>query len=132
MKIPTGKNKYCGPFAIAALTGGTTDDAARLVRSFTGRPAIKWMYTSEVRQALEKRGKRTRYKNCRQKEGWTLNRWINEIAKPDTSYVVLVTGHFVVVSNNRFACSQVREPIRLDDAPGKRRRVQGYIEIIPC
>ena len=129
MKIPTGKNRYCGPFAIAALTGGTTDDASRLVRSFTGRRYIKWMYTSEVAKALQLRGKAIRRVNWRRRERPTLNQWINTHAKPDTSYVVLVTGHFIVVSNNRYACSEFPTAVRLDDAPGKRRKVEGYIEI---
>ena len=124
----TGKNSYCGPFAIAALTGRTTDDVAALVRSFTGRRYIKWMCTSDVERALRRLGRTVR--TTRFGKAPTLNQWINKYAKPDTSYVVLVTGHFIVVRNNRYACSVHRTPVRLDDAPGKRRRVQGYIEIL--
>ena len=130
MKTPQGKNRYCGPFAIAALTGGTTDDASRLVRSFTGRRAIKYMYTDELKEALIRRGKKLKHisfpKGCRP----TLSQWIAKHAKPDTSYVVLVTGHYVVVSNNRFACSQNPTLVKLDDAPGKRRRVIMHLELL--
>ena len=119
MNIPTGKNKFCGPFAIAALTGGTTDDASRLVRLLTGRRSVMGMSTIEMGKALTSRGRLHKVYRPR----CTLNQWINNHAKPDTQYVVLVTGHYIAVDGNRVACSQKRTPVRLDDVTGKRRKV---------
>ena len=35
-----GRNRYCGPGALAIVTGHSTDDAAKLLRHLTGRRAI--------------------------------------------------------------------------------------------
>jgi hypothetical protein len=47
-----GTNRYCGPAAIALLTGVTTDDAARVARRVSGRRYIKGMHNRDMVASL--------------------------------------------------------------------------------
>ena len=51
-------NRYCGPSAISAVTGMTSGEAARLLRSVTGRTAIKGASSASVCSALARCGVR--------------------------------------------------------------------------
>lgn len=56
LHIVRGRNRYCGPAAVSAITGCTTDEAARLMRQRSGRRAIKGAYHYEVTAALRALG----------------------------------------------------------------------------
>jgi hypothetical protein len=45
--------------------------------------------------------------------------------------IVNVTGHYVVVHGRTFVDNQVRRPVRLSKAPGRRRRVKKAWKVIP-
>lgn len=122
-----GKNSYCGPAAIAALTGVTTDDAARELRAVSGRRAIKWCYTSELVAALERLGYRAT--ETRVGDNPTLARWLRERENRGVATIVLVTGHFVAVKGNKFADNRNPDPIFISKAPGRRRRVKYVLTV---
>lgn len=47
-----GKNRYCGPGALAMLTGCSTDEAARLIRQNSGQLYVKGAANKDVLAAL--------------------------------------------------------------------------------
>ena len=50
------KNRYCGPSVISAITGMTTGEAARLIRTISGVKSVKGTSTRQVRNALHTEG----------------------------------------------------------------------------
>lgn len=97
-----GRNRYCGPGALAILLGIDTDNAAARLRAITGQRAIYGAHTVDMVQAL--RGA---------KEGVTVEGVaaaglvIGSTRKPTLAqlaacldpgvYLVNITGHFVVL-----------------------------------
>lgn len=53
---PRGKNPYCGPTAMSAITGFTSDECAAVARMVGGRRFIKGMYNNELIKALNMMG----------------------------------------------------------------------------
>lgn len=56
-----GRNRYCGPAAMAAVLGVTTDHAARVIRGLTGEKRIKGVSVQHLTAAMEQLGVRVRY-----------------------------------------------------------------------
>ena len=51
-----GKNRYCGPAAISAITGASTDDAAYAIRCRSGQRFVKGSEDRHVLEALLESG----------------------------------------------------------------------------
>ena len=102
-----GRNRYCGPSAIAAVLGITTDEAAAALRPVrygierladaktTGRPppAIKTVSDIELITTLNELG-------CRldvifRPDRPTLRRWLAENAHDDANYILHVRRHYI-------------------------------------
>jgi hypothetical protein len=49
-------NRYCGPNALALLTGQHVDDVTRMLRMVSGRPAIKGTHNRHMLAVLERLG----------------------------------------------------------------------------
>ena len=56
-----GRNRYCGPAAMATILGVTTDHAARVLRGLTGERWIKGVSVQHLTAAMEQLGVRVRY-----------------------------------------------------------------------
>ena len=52
----SGRQRYCGPCAISATTGESSDDAARAIREATGRPRIFGTTEEEVIAGIKRLG----------------------------------------------------------------------------
>lgn len=131
----TGKNRFCGPTAIAAILGITTDEAARAVRGISGQRKATGVLTKHLVLALRQLGCVVTHHIVSDKP--TASRWVKEnrtvFAK---RHVVLVHGnHFGTLLGNRFLCSlSKRYSVPLSDLPKKRGRVSEYliIESLPA
>lgn len=53
---PHGTNKYCGPTAMSAITGFSTDECAAVARMVSGKPSIKGLSYGHLRDALDRMG----------------------------------------------------------------------------
>lgn len=99
MKKPFGNNTYCGPAVLSMVFHISTDDAAAHVRKITGKRFVKWMNHSHMAQALSANtigdGKSYVVSPSRP----TLKKVSDEHFKPSGYYVVLITGHFILVHN---------------------------------
>ena len=121
---------WCGPHALATVTGKTYDEVIKVVRSKIRRKRIKGMFTNEifiVAKALgikdmgvfmPMRGKR----NLRNSVDWL---------KPNRLYIVFVTRHFVVVNTTDWTvCDNTNEWEPVTTSKLGRLRVKSYAEAI--
>lgn len=120
----TGRNKYCGPAAVSAVAGVSTDRAAALMRHKGGRRSIRGAFNHEVLGAFRYLGwDNIMTDSFRKGRRPTLARWLDGDRCRKSAYLVNVTGHYVVVRGDWFADSRQREPVHVDAAPGRRARV---------
>jgi hypothetical protein len=131
---PPRGNRYCGPAAISALTGVTTDEAALMLRHVSGRRAIKGCRKEHVIEALRMLGLtvtrvyiRKNGDPCPTVKQWARRR--TGFVKPrNTDLLVGVTGHFIAVRNTRYWDSMNHEGCRLVDGPNKRVKYAYKVE----
>lgn len=120
-----GKNRWCGPGAIAILTGVTTDDASRMIRAFTGKRNCMGTPTHVVRKVLYECGITSHLSD----EYWsgkrpTLNQWVADGLSRGGTYLVIAGNHFQILTDGLFVDNQVKEVTAFEDLKkGKRRRV---------
>lgn len=106
---PTGSNGYCGPYVLSALTGFTTDDVAKTIRDLTGRRYVKFVRSSEIGRTLAAYG--LKYEH-RQYGDRPLSEWLGYDRRPEGTYIVLASRHFVLVhegmvyDNGCWGCSE--------------------------
>tara|TARA_R100000458_G_C8218551_1_gene203669 strand:+ start:127 stop:969 length:843 start_codon:yes stop_codon:yes gene_type:complete len=121
-----GKNRWCGPGAIAILTGVTTDDASRMIRAITGKRSCTGTPTTVLREVLRQCGIESHPHNYldTQKRP-TLNQWVEQGNSQGGTYLVVAGNHFQILTGDLFVDNQVKEPTAFEDLKkGKRRRVE--------
>ena len=136
----TGKNRFCGPHVISFLTGMSTDQASRLIRSWNGRTMITGMHTGELLRTLN-------MCNIHASEVWdethkssrkriTLNQWM-QLSTHDRSagllngvlgyqtFVVTTSSHYQIVQGDFYLDNANPDPILFEDlVKGKRQRIK--------
>ena len=146
-------NKFCGPAAIASLTGVHVDEAAYALRVATGRRAIKGVRSNGMVDALKLLGysaTQVKLEQVTVKQpvpharayGITIWKWrkpgkrctaptlvsvLRTIAdrKPEDKYLVIITGHYVTIQGRKLYDTKHPEGIFLGQCPYRRRRVRG-------
>lgn len=134
----TGKNRYCGPTAIATILGVSTDHAAAMIRGQTGRRSAMRVSVRDLAAALEQAGcSVSRYSVIGPLSTQpTVAAWLRGergIAGglPKHKHVVLVHGsHFGTILGTRYLCSLTsRSTVPLKSIPKRRARVSGWLVI---
>jgi hypothetical protein len=134
-----GKNRYCGPAAVAVLTGTDTDEAARRIRQATGLRAVKGTYPNELAKTLAASGLTMTQSTV--SGGFriphlseiTLAGWARCEARDKTvatTYLVLAGRHWLVTRGQKYFCGLVRQWIPLAKAPRRRARVAAVYVIL--
>lgn len=128
-------NRYCGPAAISAITGCTTDDAALVLRHVTSRRAIKGTTSSDLIIALRAFGLDMYLRHeYRGKARPTFARWIEESRSMRSAGRVLIVNagwHWQVISGRRTVCSITQEVVGFDHPKVRRRaRVAAVYEVL--
>ena len=137
-----GRNTYCGPAAIAAIAGITTDEAADLIASRREHDSYyKWWNpvrrcgTKEVTDVLQcDLDFWVRFVTADARRPITLKRFLDG-RKPDdlkTVYLVNVTGHFVVIRGSILADNCHRRGELIEDVGRLRRRVKNAWKVLEC
>lgn len=121
-----GKNRFCGPATLSAITGITTDEASRLIRWFSGQRSVTGTSCNSMRQALRHLGY---WKTKIEPMGKTLNQ---HVQKSRSLQLILVTGHYVVSDSGLAIDSKNRKPTFIDEFKGKKARVKKCWEIRKC
>lgn len=124
-----GSNRYCGPGALAILSGLSTGETAKLLRELTGRRAIMRIGHDALLVALGRLGipalDVVRYVKIEPRP--PLWNWALTAARG--TYLVSVTGHFVVVEKKDNGVIEVTDnltiyPITLAKFWGRQKRVR--------
>lgn len=136
-----GRNSYCGPAALAILTGKTTDDAARVIRSITGRSRVYGVSAFSLVRAAAKMGLTMKHivdmTAMPTLKRLTLQQAMSQL-KADRVYVVNITGHYIVLRHDgKGWCGRgwlvhdnVHTAKPLEEYRGKRKRIKRIWEVV--
>ena len=122
------RNNYCGPSVISAITGMTTGEASRLVRSLSGVKSVKGTSTRQVRDAL--RDCNIDMQRCSfnmvlsRSTGPTLAGWLKQTVKERTAdrvFLIVAGWHWQLVQGRRYVCGIVGDVVSIKDKKIKRR-----------
>lgn len=107
LHLPTGRNKYCGPTSLSAISGLDKDTCARALRSRSGRRAILGAYNSELRDGLRLLGFQWKEQSFQKEQRLPLGQWLATLSKAQRSAraIIQVKGHYLAMSKQRFADS---------------------------
>ena len=126
----TGTNRYCGPAVVSAITGKSTDDVSRIIRTEFNRPYVKgttWWQLEFVLGQLGWRGSTGRYLGDRP----TLLQWAKSAASG--TYIINVPGHWIVLrkagTRVTVADSMNRLPKPIKSFFGKSKHVLRYHQV---
>lgn len=97
LHLPLGKNRFCGPGALAIVTGLSTDDAARIIREETGKRAVFGVQPRDLQRSFTRAGSPVRPVAAATNQ--SVERWASAVAELGFTgtYVVYITGHYCVV-----------------------------------
>jgi len=124
-----GKNRYCGPYAIGYLAGINSDEAAKAIRKVSGQRAVKMTYSNHISPALTNLG-------IKHKTKWfwpdpvTWKKWRNNFMRGKGLYLVLITGHFIIVDAGVIKDNHEFNGTLAKDMPA-RKKVLAAWEISP-
>lgn len=129
---------YCGPTAIAVLTGVPITRIEKMIwrcrrggyKTYDGRKiAIKGTYASECLKVLKRLG--CKVEKFKFAEG-SFAKFVDDTRHAGT-FFVRVTGHFMVCSGGMFADTSYQNPTPIEGyANGKRRVIQAWKVIAPA
>ena len=129
-----GKNRYCGPGAIAIVTGLPTDEASRLIRAVNGKRSIHGVSPYDLRQAF-KRAKVALH-DIPIAERMTVSSFIDSRLDFmfDGVYVLYVTGHYLVVEihdGQAWACdNRTIYPVPFKKYSLRKKRIKQVWKVI--
>ena len=126
--VKADRNRYCGPSVISAVTGMTTGETARLVRSLSGVKSVKGTSTRQVRNALRDCNiDMQRYSfgmALSRSTGPTLAGWLKQTVKERTAdrvFLIVAGWHWQLVQGRRYVCGIVGDVVSIKDKKIKRR-----------
>lgn len=119
-------NRWCGPSALSALTGRTTDETSAVLRELTGRRSITGTSNSEILLALRHYGLSYAWRPVLGR--MTLAAWLRA-DPPVGDQVMLVSAgrHWQVVTARRFVCGKTLEIVGHRHPKVKRRAIVQYV-----
>lgn len=127
-------NRFCGPAALAALTGAHVDDAAQALRIATGKRAIKGVRNVEMLKAFALLGHRAVPIPTDKIHLLTLAGVLRTTLASRGSYqrfLINVTGHYVAVQGRKLWDNKNPEGVFLGAYNHRRVRVKAIWEVIP-
>lgn len=150
------QKRWCGPSALAIVTGLTYDDAYAQASKALRRKRIVGMSCHEMRLAfaragwnmglntleggMPRRDRRSYYRMMGLQEAklpppttaMTLAKWLETrtLGQQMTTFLVNVGRHWIVVRGTKMADNHTREPVPVDTCPHRRKRVYGTYALI--
>lgn len=130
-----GRNRYCGPAALAILVGCDTDEAARQLRDITGQRAIYGVRPRDLKAALARHGLRASPTFIADPAP-TLRQWVAHLTASryfHGRFLLRLTGHYVIYDarDGQIADNHTIYPLPVDRYTGLRRRVRTAWRIEP-
>ena len=111
-----GKNRYCGPAALAGVFGVCTDRAAELIRRESGQRSVKGSYTSDLLAAIRRHGGAVESgRGLRGQRPWQVARGAElTLLMVDTRHNHFA-GHFALIHRGKMLDSFSREWVPLKE-----------------
>lgn len=126
---PKNTTCWCGPGALSIITGWDYETARQSFVRVTGKRSITRVYNHQMLKCLNEAGFRT-IKHCPD-DNMTLAAWLK--ARPpehmDKTFLVQVTGHYIVVRGRKACDNRTKEPVFLTKMHSRRARVQCVWEV---
>ena len=127
-------NRYCGPAAMSAILGITTDEAAATLREVTGRRSIKCTHGYEIHSALQMYGVRMQqnYREVVQHKGESFRNWAKRTIEHrgfDRVFLVSAGKHWRVVQGWNQVCGIVKSVSTIANAHAKGSIVKAVYEV---
>ena len=128
-----GKNRFCGPTALASVLGITTDHAARLIRKFSGDKRVTGVYETHLLKALAAAGCKSEYHNGAGEGGAMLSarEWVKaHRALFASTHVIISFGrHYGTLLGEHYQCSLTHRMVPLTEMPQGHELVRCYFVI---
>lgn len=115
---------WCGPAAIAAVTGYPTSIIMQALKEDTGKVAVKGVYNSQLWRVMMRFG----YGVAKNISGQ--NRTLAQFARDHAEdfakapMVVNVTGHYLVLFGRRSVDNWTKDPVFISDSPHRLKKVK--------
>lgn len=133
-QIPPRENGgrwFCGPAAIAALTGRSFEEIRAKINEGRGRcahQAVRGTFQGEVLRALEDFAQTWKRIGDGGRGGMTLGRWRKE-KRGTGRYLILITRHWIVVRDRVLLDNKHPNGIHIADAGYDRRKIRAVYRI---
>ena len=132
-------NRYCGPAVISSVTGCTTDEAAKSIRTISGQRAVRGAATRHVLEAFSQHWGISNkplfdaHWRTPRNQLPTLSGWLRDNKQLRTTgrvFLIVAGNHFQLVSGRRYVCGVTRDVVSIKDDKVKRRaRVSEVYEL---
>ena len=120
------RNRYCGPAVLSAMSGITTADASRLIRTlFPDVRSVRGTSAGQINKAFDALGinmdvvaYRTGTSNP------TLAGWLKQTVSertPGRVFLLVAGNHWQIVTGRRYVCGIVKDVVSIKDKRIKRR-----------
>ena len=133
------KNRYCGPSAISIITGMTTGEAARLIRSESGQTKVLGTHNHHLLKALSKCNVQCDWRlfglKLHRRTGPTLAGWLKATVKERTAnrvFLIIAGHHYQLVQGRRYVCGIVKEPVSIKSKRVRRRARVSHVWELRC
>lgn len=132
-------NTYCGPAALALLTDQHVDAVTYTLRCLRNGRSVRGVYSEQMLEALRLLGHRAVFTPTMSAEHNlygtypTLTQALRALKGrgADDRFLVLITGHYIVLKGRKVFDNKHPEGIWLKECPYRRRRVRGVWKVTP-
>jgi hypothetical protein len=140
---PTGKNRYCGPAALSAMTGFTTDQCAAVIRMVSGKTMVKGASTGEMINAIRAMGGHTTWSPYRTskylaesigKTRITVEQYMRERGDGDGRNVpclIVTNDHFLMSLRDMIVDTRHKDPVHYLSCSSARKYVTSVYPVTP-
>ena len=119
----SGDNTYCGPAALSIITGKPVSEVMRILHTYVlERRRVRGMWNHEMESCLWKMGYETRLVQLPLRMP-TVAQWLRNERKPDDTFLVQVSHHYIVVRGRKIADNRNPEGVFLRQYQHRRSRV---------
>jgi hypothetical protein len=129
IKNPPKRTKmWCGPSALAIITGEDYETCRYALSQISGRP-VMGVYRHDMATALWRFGYSMDARTF--EPGATLASWLRSRSAADakTLFLVVLSKHYIVVQGRKACDNHTKEPVFIGDMRLRRARIQAVYEI---
>ena len=120
-------NRYCGPAALAGMTGMNTGEAAALLRQVSGKPSIRGCHTKHMVLAIAHTGLEVVRQDFDKGKRPTINQWLK---RWNGTPVILVAGnHYWALNGDEYVDSFNRRPTPITQIRQPKAKIESVLSI---